>query len=81
MKAFHDENFRRREFYVHKKVWLYNYQLKLFRVSSNQGGMTFLFIDEIFDCGVILISNPKTRLKMKVNGQRLKSLLPPSHSI
>ena len=30
IKAFHDKNLRRREFYMHQKVWLYNSRLKLF---------------------------------------------------
>ena len=72
MKAFHDKNLRRREFYVHQKVWLYNSRLKLFpgKYKSRWDGP--FIIDEIFDCGAILLSNPKTGQQMKVNGQRLK---------
>ena len=72
MKAVHDKNLRRREFYVHQKVWLYNSRLKLFpgKFKSRWDGP--FIIDDIFDCGAILISNPKTRQQMKVNGQRLK---------
>ena len=39
MKAFHEKNLRRREFYAHQKVWLYNSRLKLF-----QGGMSLLLL-------------------------------------
>ena len=61
IKAFHDKNLRRREFYVHQKAWLYNSRLKLFLSKFKSRWDGPFIIDEIFDCGAILISNPKTR--------------------
>ena len=49
---------------MHQKVLLYNSRRKIFSG-----------IVELFYCGAILIYNPKTRQKMKVNGQKLKPYL------
>ena len=83
MKAFHDNNLRRREFYAHQKFWLYNSRLKLFPGKFKSRWDDPFIIVEIFDCGAIFISSPKTGQKMKVNGQWLKPYVEnePFHSI
>ena len=75
MKAFHDKHLRRREFHVNQKVWLYNSRLRLFpgKLKSRWDGP--YIVVEIFDCGVVLLCDPKTGHQFKVNGQRLKPYL------
>ena len=75
MKAFHDKHLRRREFHVNQKVWLYNCRLRLFpgKLKSRWDGP--YIVVEIFDCGVVLLCDPKTGQQFKVNGQRLKPYL------
>ena len=57
---------------MHKKSWLYNSSLKVFPSKFKSRWDGPFTIDEIFDCGAILICNPKTVQQMKVNGQQLK---------
>ena len=74
-KAFHDRNIRRRTFNVNEKVWLYNSRLKLFpgKLRSRWDGP--YVVVESFDSRSVLISNPKSGKKFKVNGHRLKPYL------
>ena len=74
-KAFHDQHIRRRSFQIGDKVWLYNSRLKLFpgKLRSRWDGPYMIL--ELFDGGVVLISDPKTGRQFKVNGHRLKPYL------
>ena len=74
-KAFHDRHIRRRSFQVNDKVWLYNSRLKLFpgKLRSRWDGPYVVL--ELFDGGVVLISDPKTGRQFKVKGHRLKPYL------
>ena len=74
-KTFHDRNIRRRTFHINEKVWLYNSRLKLFtgKLLSRWDGP--YVVEESFDNGSVLISNPKSGKQFKVNGHRLKPYL------
>ena len=74
-KAFHDQHIRRQSFQVNNKVWLYNSLLKLFpgKLRSRWDGPYVVL--ELFDGGVVLISDIKTGQQFKVNGHRLKLYL------
>ena len=84
-KAFHDKHINRKTFHVHDKVWLYNSCLKLFpgKLRSRWDGPYEIL--EVYDNGLVLILDPKTKNSFKVNGHRLKPYIgeegpPPPHS-
>lgn len=56
-------------------MWLYNSRLKLFpgKLKSRWDGP--FMISKIYECGAVLIINPKTCRNFIVNGQRLKPYL------
>ena len=74
-KAFHDRNIKRRTFHVNEKVWLYNSHLKLFLGKLRLRLDGPYLVVESFDNGSILISDPKSGKKFKVNGHHLKPYL------
>ena len=71
-KAFHDRNIKRRTFHVNEKVWLYNSHLKLFPGKLRSRWDSPYVVVESFDNGSVLISDPKSGKKFKVNGHHLK---------
>ena len=66
---------RKDQGHFNEKVWLYNSRLKLFssKLCSRWDGP--YVIVESFDNGSVLISDPKSCKKFKVNGHRLKPYL------
>ena len=74
-KAFHDRNIRRRTFNVDVKVWLYDSRLKLFQGKLRSRWDGPYVVMESFDNGSVLISDPKSGKKFKVNGHCLKPYL------
>ena len=74
-KAFHDRHIRQRSFQVNDKVWLYNSGLKLFprKLSSRWDGPYVVL--ELFNGGLVLISDAKMGRQFKVNGHHLKPYL------
>ena len=75
MKAFSDKHFRRREFHVNQKVWLYNSRLRLFPGKLKLWWDGPFIVVEIFHCGAVLLCDPKIGQQFKVNRKRLKLYL------
>ena len=75
MKTFHDKNIKRRSFSKGEKVWLYNSRLKLFpgKFKSRWDGP--FIVEEAYENGAVLLTNPSTHKSFTVNGQRLKPYL------
>ena len=69
-KAFNDKHINRKTFQVHDKVWLYNSHLKIFpgKLRSMWDGPYEVL--EVFDNGLVLILDPKTKNSFKINGHR-----------
>ena len=74
-KAFHGRHIRRRTFQVNEKVWLYNSCLKLFPDRLRSRWDSPYMVVESFENGSVLISDPKSGKKFKVNGHHLKPYL------
>ena len=74
-KAFHDRNIRRQSFHVNENVWLYNSRLEFFLVKLRSQWDGPYVVVESFHNGSVLISDPKSSKKFKVNGHRLKPYL------
>ena len=71
-KAFHNKRINRKTFHVHGKVWIYNSRLKLYPGKLRSRWDSPYEILEVFDNGLVLILDPKTKNSFKVNGHRLK---------
>ena len=74
IKTFHDKNIKR-SFSKGQKVWLYNSRLKLFpgKFKSRWDGP--FIVEEAYENGAVLLTNPSTHKNFTVNGQRLKPYL------
>ena len=75
MKKTHDQNILRRSFEVVQKVFLYNSRLHLFPGKLKSQWIGPFIVRAVATHGAIEIKDPKNGNTLKVNGQRLKSLL------
>lgn len=71
-KAWHDKQFKLKEFVPGDKVLLYNSKLKLFPGKLRSRWTSLYEIVEVFSHGTVKIKNLHEWSTFKVNGQKLK---------
>ncbi|CAA7409172.1 unnamed protein product [Spirodela intermedia] len=72
LKTFHDRYLNCKLLFENQKVWLYNSRLKLFIGKLKSRWDRPFIVIKLFNCGAVLIANPKTGQQLKVNEERLK---------
>ena len=76
-KAFHDKMISRKEFFVGKKILLYNSRLTLFPGKLKSRWIGPFVITNVFPHGAVEIKSSKMGNIHKVNGHRLKPYFEP----